>query len=69
VVIIEEGTILVVGIPIYDEDKEDHKYKGKYKISAGVESSRDMKEGELYRFSADNSDRIEGTPKYILSFQ
>ena len=64
--VIIEGTFLVVGIPIYDRDKVDHKYKGKYQISAKVKFLEDMKEGQLYCFSANQEDFTDGTPKYII---
>jgi len=67
-VVIIEGTFLVVGIPIYDTIKEDHKYKGKYEHLARVEYPRDMKEGKLYRFSVaiNDENHTEGAPGYII---
>jgi hypothetical protein len=65
-VVIIEGTFLVAGIPMYDENEKNLKYKRENKISPDLEQSCDMKKDELYCFSADNWNRTEGTPKYII---
>ncbi|NVM44605.1 MAG: hypothetical protein HWN79_06795 [Candidatus Lokiarchaeota archaeon] len=46
----------------------EQKYKGKYKVSADLEDPQDMKEGELYRFSAAIDDEIhtEGAPNHVI---
>lgn len=65
--VIIEGTFLVVGVPIYDEDKGDHKYKDKYKFTTGLQLTVDMEEGQLYRFSvAIDDENTEGTPESII---
>ncbi len=50
----------MVGIPIYNGDKEKHKYKGKYKISASIEYLQDMK----IIFIEINIDYADGTQTY-----